>query len=686
MRILFAFAIGIFAAGFSIADEPDPGNQLLAEYFRAETAALAGRSLTDIQSLEDWATRRGEYRRQLAEMLGLDPMPPRTDLKPVVTGKHETEWFTVENLHFQSRPGLYVTANLYVPKGLQEPVPAILYVCGHALVKKDGVSYGNKTSYQHHGGWYARNGYVCLTIDTLQLGEIEGLHHGTYREGMWWWNSRGYTPAGVEAWNCVRALDYLQSRPEVDGQRLGVTGRSGGGAYSWWIAALDERIKAAVPTAGITDLENHVVDGCVEGHCDCMFMVNTYRWDYPQVAALVAPRALLIANTDSDGIFPLNGVERLHAKVRRIYRLHGADEKLGLQVSSGGHKDLQELQVAEFRWFNRFLKGDGDARIENTGIRYFTPEELQVFREGLPADQINTRIQELFVPTADPPQAPDSKEEWERLRDGWMAALETKCFRGWPEEPGPIEARQVASRDSGGLRARAWDFNSQQHVPLRLYLAWKPSAAGPRRLKVFVGGANPISRDAIAAWREMLPDDFADADFPQTESAISERADGITVLVLPRGLDRTRWHANEKKQTQIRRRFMLLGQTLAGMQVWDVRRALMALREIPACREASELTLYGDADLADLALYASLFAPGDVSLSLSSLPLDPQRGPDILNVRRFLGGPQLLSLAAARCRRVEVITDGKADYSFATEVSKRFGSGGLEIRRDSGGH
>ena len=68
--------------------------------------------------------------------------------------------------------------------------------------------------------------------------------------------------------------------------RIGVTGRSGGGAYSWWIATLDERIKAAAPVAGITDLQNHVVDGVAEGHCDCMFQVNTYRWDFAQVAAL----------------------------------------------------------------------------------------------------------------------------------------------------------------------------------------------------------------------------------------------------------------------------------------------------------------------------------------------------------------------------------------------------------------
>src|SRR5688500_19927276 len=155
-------------------------------------------------------------------------------------------------------------------KKIEKPLPTVLYVCGHGQVKTNGVSYGNKVTYQHHGAWFARNGYVCMILDTLQLGEIQGLHHGTHREGMWWWNSRGYTPAGVEGWNSIRALDYLETRKEVDGKRFGVTGRSGGGAYSWWIAALDDRIKAAAPVAGITDLHNHVVDGVVEGHCDCI--------------------------------------------------------------------------------------------------------------------------------------------------------------------------------------------------------------------------------------------------------------------------------------------------------------------------------------------------------------------------------------------------------------------------------
>src|SRR5688572_5528813 len=339
------------------------GDKMIAEYFRLETEKLQRNCLAEIETLDDWNAKKGEYRRQLLEMLGLDPLPEKTDLKPVVTGKLEHDEFVVEKLHFQSRPGLYVTGNLYLPKTIEKPLPTILHVCGHSRVIKDGVPMGAKAGYQHHGAWYARNGYACLTIDTLQLGEIEGIHHGTHRYGMWWWLNRGYTPAGVEAWNCVRALDYLETRPEIDKTRFGVTGRSGGGAYSWWIAAIDDRIKVAVPTAGITDLQNHVVDGTVEGHCDCMFMLNTYRWDYPQVAALVAPRPLLISNTDSDRIFPLDGVYRTFEKVRRIYRLHeptdrGASAKVALNITSGGHMDTQELRTHAFRWFNHHLKGD----------------------------------------------------------------------------------------------------------------------------------------------------------------------------------------------------------------------------------------------------------------------------------------------------------------------------------------
>ena len=136
-------------------------------------------------------------------MLGLSPLPEKSPLKAAITRTLDRGDYVVDMLHYQSRPGLYVTANLYRP-GQVEPgqrFPAILYVCGHSGRGRNG----NKTAFQSHGIWFARHGYVCLVVDTLQLGEIAGVHHGTYREERWWWLSRGYTPAGVECWKIGRA-------------------------------------------------------------------------------------------------------------------------------------------------------------------------------------------------------------------------------------------------------------------------------------------------------------------------------------------------------------------------------------------------------------------------------------------------------------------------------------------------
>jgi hypothetical protein len=281
--LLLAVATSLPAAG---PPRPSPtayGDRMLRDYFRRQVKQIAAADLADVRTREDWEKKRPEMRRQFLDMLGLDPPPKRTPLKATITGTVRTPDFTVEKLHFQSIPGLYVTANLYLPRKAKLPAPAVLYLCGHSPVVIDKVPYGNKVAYQRHGAWFAANGYVCLVLDTLQLGEVPGLHHGTHHLGMWWWQSLGYTPAGVECWNAIRALDYLESRKEVDAKRIGVTGRSGGGAGSWWVAAADDRVKCAVPVAGIGDLWAHVCegvaprfrDGVISGHCDCMYFVNT---------------------------------------------------------------------------------------------------------------------------------------------------------------------------------------------------------------------------------------------------------------------------------------------------------------------------------------------------------------------------------------------------------------------------
>lgn len=659
-----------------------PADLRLAAYFQAETRRIQSNCLASVRTAEDWQRQRDGYRRQLQEMLGLLPWPERTDLQATITGRIESDGFAMEKLHYQSLPGLYVTANLYLPKPHSNAAPAILYVCGHARVSTDGVSFGNKTGYQHHGAWFARNGYVCLVVDTIQLGEIEGVHHGTYREGMWWWNSRGYTPAGVEAWNGLRAFDYLETRPEVDPTRFGVTGRSGGGAYSWWIAALDDRIRVAAPVAGITDLQNHVVDGTVEGHCDCMFLVNTYRWDYAQVAALVAPRPLLLANSDKDTIFPLDGVVRVHSEIRRIYEMLGAADRLGLLITEGPHKDTQDLQVPVLRWFNRHLRNE-DPLIVNAAERMFPPEQLRAFTT-IPVDERTSRIHETFVPTARRPAVPTSAGDWTQQRASWMAALENKVFGGWPAPTISAEVRVERTRSAkhDKVRLETWELDSQPFVSLELQVLRR--ADGRRPVSVVL---EVVDQAGWEAWAEVIRVAFGERITPPAEGRTADTAGTTTTfadlrrrvlekrevhaLLAPRGVGPDSWTGDVRKQTQIRRRFQLLGQTLDGMRVWDILRAIEALRRVPGLGRAP-LTVKAEGTMGVNVLYASLFAPGIARLELRALPSSHQAGPDYLNVLRFLDLDCAAAMAAERTR-VQLRGVDPADWTYPLGVSRALG-------------
>jgi dienelactone hydrolase len=620
-----------------------PADAQLKQYFRTETATLSDRCLTDIKTLDDWTSQRAEFRRQYQEMLGLLPMPERTDLKPVVTGKLEHEEFTVEKLQFQALPGLYCTASLYLPKNSAQPAPTILYESGHArVVDTNGISYGNKAAYQGDGAWFARNGYVCLVLDTVLAGEIQGIHTGTRDKGLWWWNSRGYTPAGVEAWFGIRALDYLSTRPEVDPNRFGITGHSGGGAYSWAVTALDDRIKVAAPLAGMADLHAHVVEGIMDSHCDCNFPINYYRWDFPQIAALAAPRPLLIGGTDNDRLFNQENTLRIHDKVRRIYQLHKATDKLGLILAPGGHDETPELQLAVLRWFNRHLKGEEKPKpVEMVVKSFFSPTKLRVFTE-LPTDAINTNIADTFVPLAKPGK---------RSAPELATLLREKVFAGWPADDLPLDPKQMLAVERDGLRLRAWDFTSQQDVTLRLYLLEDATKqeAGAVQLQVLSENADPM-------WLHNLRSGFGVplADEPAVTSHIANIVSPLvslkaqlkasnTVLAwfAPRGVGLTAWSGDAKAQTKIRRRFMALSQTLDGMRVWDIRRAIQMIHFVRD-GDVAKVEISAAGQMGVNALYASLFETSVRHLDLSGLPKSHAEGPDYLGVMRFTDTPQVV--------------------------------------------
>jgi hypothetical protein len=196
-----SLTLAVALAGVALAQplgEPDrgqPGDAMIQDYLARETMKLSDRFAEDVKSLEAWQAKRPEYLEEYYYMLGLSPRPEKTPLEASITGTLEGEGYVVDMLHYQSRPGLYVTGNLYRPAKANEgeKLPAVFYVCGHSGRGRNG----NKVAFQSHGIWLARHGYICLVVDTLQLGEIAAIHHGTYNLQRWWWHSRGYTPAGI---------------------------------------------------------------------------------------------------------------------------------------------------------------------------------------------------------------------------------------------------------------------------------------------------------------------------------------------------------------------------------------------------------------------------------------------------------------------------------------------------------
>jgi hypothetical protein len=686
-----------FAAPLTAADF-ERGDKMLDAYFRSQVRQISDGCLADIKSKEDWEKKRPELRRQFFDMLGLWPLPPRTDLHTTVTGKLDADHFTVEKLYFQSSPGLYVTGSLYIPKGLTKPAPAVLYVCGHGNTVIDKVSYGSKVNYQHHPAWFAEHGYVSLIIDTLQLGEIQGLHHGTSRLGMWWWQTLGYTPAGIECWNAMRALDYLETRKEVDMKRVGVTGRSGGGAYSWWITAADERVRCAIPVAGIADLYSHVCEGVatryrrgiIGGHCDCMYFVNTYRWDFPMVIALCAPRPVLLGNTSDDLIFPAPSCRRLVAKAKRIYDLYGAGERFDYFQGSGGHVDTPELREAAFAWMNRWLKDDpGDFKDERKAR--FSPQQLKVY-DRPPDDAINTTIQEWFIKPAhiELPKSPEvAREWWKGQADHWRQALRERVFRGWPEKPPALNAKAVADVKHDGLRLQAFDFTSEEAIDLRVWLLThekieKPSLVVLNALdepgwQSLLGELGPAFKDALQLSDAPKLDE---AKFEQNRRVLEKFKWGFA-YVAPRGIGPTRWTADDTPEaTQVKRRFALIGQTLDGQRVWDVRRALAVLRERPDLKDVP-LWLQGKNDMAGIALYAGIFEPDVARFDLWHPSASHQQGPTFLNVRRVLDMPQALALAFPKQVRLYVKDDAEAKtWNWPLQLQHQLGAGEpLKIRK-----
>ncbi|MBL8177562.1 MAG: acetylxylan esterase [Bryobacterales bacterium] len=394
-----------------------------------EAARILERAEKELATPQAWEPVRAQRRRELQAMLGLDPWPARTPLNVQIRGSLDRDDHTVEKLAFESLPKFYVTANLYLPKQRKSQVPAVVYVCGHAMVPE-----GAKTAYQRHGISFARNGYACLIVDPIQIAEIFSLHHGVYAMQLYDWYARGYTPAGIDVWNAIRAIDYLAARPEVDASKIGMTGRSGGAAMTWFTAALDDRIKVAAPVMGISTYLANLREDTQRRHCDCMFPINFHRHDMTHQGGLIAPRPLLMAHGKKDDLFPVPGYTKFEEVLTRLYLGYERPDRFQNIVVDTGHQDSDFLREQVLRWFDKHLMGV--TRDPEMTYRNAEPAELTAFQGKPPADAINPRVHLLFKPIAKP-------------RPDLLRVLRTEVFSQALEKRGAPRTRLRAPEQEG---------------------------------------------------------------------------------------------------------------------------------------------------------------------------------------------------------------------------------------------
>lgn len=597
-----------------------------AGYIHAIKQAAAEVSAAPIpgsESREAWERARPRLREQVQSMLGLLPFPKRTPLQAQITGTVQREKYRIEKLVFQSLPGLYVTCNLYLPEG-ESRKPIVLYPTGH-MPHPSGAKWG----YQDRGQWFAEHGFACLVMDTLEFAEVPGIHHGLHDLNMWHWLSLGYTPAGVEVWNAIRALDYLETRPDIDMKRVGITGISGGGAMSWYIPAMDDRISATAPVCGTITYGSQAAGWRAFGQCDCIYYPNAARLDFPVVAALIAPRPLLICSGEKDSDFPPEGYHAVYERARQIYRLYGKEDQIREVDAPVGHTDAPLFLQQARHWMNRWLRNDHTPvpLPEGEAIGRETPETLTCL-PSLPPDAINHRIQDQFVPIAHP-QLPANVEAWRERRGKLLAELRAQPFGWFPKLPAPFNSKR--GRWDGAWAKQygdyeEWFIESEPGVAIRAQVL-KARKRGPdTRTLLYV--KRPGDTLYFLDLDELLP--------------VMGRMD--LVILNPRFTDHP-ISARELADLEVSSSWS--GRTIGSQQVWDILRCVEWM-EREAKLPTRNLSIYAKGEMGILGLYAGLLDERVWQVILSDSPSSHWRGPALLNVLRVTDIPEAAAAFAPR--------------------------------------
>jgi dienelactone hydrolase len=422
-----------------------------------------------------WFQRATKVRRQIQVAQGLWPMPDKTPLNAVIYGKLDRGDYTVEKAYFESYPGFFVTGSLYRPKGKSGKVPAVLSPHGHwrhgrfydqgsggvrdqIEIGAERFEEGGRSMLQSRCVQLARMGCVVFLYDMLGYADSvqipQSIAHGFKEQrsemntvenwGLFSPQAETHLQSvmGLQTWNSIRALDFLESLPDVDAARIGVTGASGGGTQTLMVCALDPRPAAAFPAV--------MVSTAMQGGCTCE-NASLLRIDAGNVefAALFAPKPLgMTAADDWTKEMPTKGFPEL----KSLYAMLGSVDNVMLKpLLQFEHNYNYVSRAAMYRWFNRYLKLDLPAPILEQDYHRLTEDEASVWDDTHPKPPGGPEFERKllrYIADANEQKLNASCKTLDQYRDLVGGALEV-IFGRTLDDAGQVELRKSVAADRG---------------------------------------------------------------------------------------------------------------------------------------------------------------------------------------------------------------------------------------------
>lgn len=392
---LFVFILGLHLHSFcqeenlNVLDEWiewTDGHNMLTHHLNEQAFKLLDRRDEHIAGLTtkaDWIKRQSEIKQTLTEISG--PFPAKTPLNARITGIEKKDGYRIEKIIYESIPGFYVTGCLFIPDGLKGKSPAILNAIGHTSIAFRTEPYQKIILH------LVQKGFIVFAIDPVSQGERiqyfdsekgESVIGGVTTEHSYFGNQcflAGVSPSRYFIWDGIRGIDYLISRKEVDPERIGITGISGGGTQTAYISSIDERVKASAPTCYITGFRRLLESiGPQDAEQNLPHAIKRGITHADFIAAR-APKPTLMVTTTRD-FFSIQGARETYSELKKVYKAFGKEEDMQMTEDDDEHTLTPKNNETTVAFFQKYLDRPGDSAAGE--INVLPIEELQVTKTG----------------------------------------------------------------------------------------------------------------------------------------------------------------------------------------------------------------------------------------------------------------------------------------------------------------